>query len=66
MAGLARPHFDKRASLPAKPVDVHVHDVIERRCAGGLFPDAARQHLSRNDLLFVPKQIFEKLELSGS
>ena len=51
--------------FPAKPVDVHVHDVIEWGCTSRLFPDVARQHLPRNDLLFVPKQVFKKLKLSG-
>src|SRR5882672_3866680 len=48
--------------FPAKTVDVNVDDVIDWRRASFL-PHIARQHFPRNDLPFVPEQIFQKLKL---
>jgi len=42
---------------------VNVDDVIDWRRASFL-PHIARQHFPRNDLPFVPEQIFQKLKLS--
>src|SRR5882762_9603644 len=48
--------------FPAKTVDENVDEVIDWRRASFL-PHIARQHFPRNDLPFVPEQIFQKLKL---
>src|SRR5213080_4098173 len=48
-----------------KPRNVNVHHVVESRSTCALLPYVACQHLARNDLFFVSKQIFEKFELAS-
>src|SRR6266852_817459 len=49
-----------------QPGHVNVNDIVEWGGPRRFPPYVAGQHLARNNLLLVPKKIFEQLELSGS
>src|ERR1700738_1500278 len=42
--------------------DVHVDDIIERRCAADLAPNVLGEHLARNDLCGLAHQVSQQIK----
>src|SRR5438067_7774483 len=68
------PNAPDRVNEPRMPFDIdflpqasdlHIDHVVERGRASWLFPDLARQHLARDEVALMPKEVFEELELAG-
>ncbi len=47
-----------------QPGNMDVDDVVDGRAARRLFPDIAREHVTRHDLPLMVKQVIEQVELA--
>src|ERR1700738_3133318 len=50
--------------FPAQVRDVHVDDIVERRCAADLVPNVLGEHLARDDLSGLAHQVSQQIEFA--